>query len=47
LAPVTIAVRPVWSGMSESERMKVVMSNNVVASNNAVNVYFIRYRLPE
>jgi hypothetical protein len=40
LAPVTITVRPDWSGISESLRMKVVMSNNVVASNNAVNAYF-------
>jgi hypothetical protein len=35
LAPVTIAVLPVWGGMSAAE--KVVMENNVDDDNNGVN----------
>jgi hypothetical protein len=36
-----IAVRPVWSGISEVLQ-EVVMGNNVVAVHNDVNVYFVR-----
>jgi len=39
-APVTITVRPVMSG--REVELEVVMSNNVVDDNKAVNVYFSR-----
>ena len=41
LAPVTITVRPVMSGMSVV--LEVVMGNNVDADNNDVNDNFVRY----
>jgi hypothetical protein len=37
LAPVTITVRPVMSGMSAMLQAEVVMSNNVDYGNNDVN----------
>src|SRR3954469_25756954 len=40
LAPVTITLRPVRSGMSVV--LKVVMDNNVDTANNAVNDNFVR-----
>ena len=40
LAPVTITVRPVMSGMSEVE--KVVMDNNVDDDHKDVNVNIVR-----
>jgi hypothetical protein len=40
LAPVTMTVRPVISGMLEEE--KVVMDNNVGAAHNVVKDYFVR-----
>jgi hypothetical protein len=41
LAPVTITVAPVWSGMLVVLQ-EVVMDNNVAADNNDVNDNFVR-----
>jgi hypothetical protein len=40
LAPVTMIVLPVMSGMEEVE--KVDIGNNVVADHNVVKSYFVR-----
>jgi hypothetical protein len=42
LAPVTITLRPVMSGML-AVLQEVLMSNNVVDANNDVNDNFVRY----